>query len=79
MPWDEFADLLSGLNDRTSLVTVARIRTETDPEMVKNLTPEQRRIRSEWQRRRAMRRPEAETQAFLDQMQEGIAQLFGRA
>ena len=40
MGWDEFADLLSGLNDETPLVKVAMIRTETDRERIRAMTPE---------------------------------------
>ena len=77
MGWDEFCDLLSGLNDETPLVKVALIRTETDPERIRAMTPEQRRMRAEWQRRRAGGRTEKETQAFLRQMQDGLARMFG--
>lgn len=77
MSWDEFCDLVAGLNEATPLVRVARIRTETDPEAVKRLTPEQRAMRAEWQRRRALTRPEDETRAFLADMETAMERLFG--
>ena len=46
MSWDEFSDLLSGLNESTPLVRVAQIRTTTDKDVIKEMTPEQRRMRS---------------------------------
>ncbi len=76
MDWDEFADLLSGLNDETPLVKVARIRTESDPQAIKDLTPAQRAMRSEWQRRRAKRRPVKDTDAFLRDIQTVFANMF---
>lgn len=77
MSWDEFADLLSGLNEQTPLVRVAQIRTETDPERIRAMTPEQRAMRSEWQRRRALRRPKAEVEEFLTSMEEALSRSFG--
>ena len=77
MTWDEFSDLVSGLNEQTPLVRVAQIRTETDREALKRLTPGQLAMRSEWQRRRALRRPESETMAFVADMQRSIAGMFG--
>lgn len=77
MSWDEFADLLAGLNNETPLAAVIRIRLENDPERLKAMTPAQRRMRSEWQRVRAGKRPQSETDAFLRQMQEGLARMFG--
>lgn len=77
MTWDEFSDLLSGLNEDTPLVRVAMIRTESDPERIKAMTPEQRAMRAEWRRRRAYKRPESETKAFLDSIQKAFAASFG--
>ena len=48
MPWDEFATLLSGLNEKTALGRFVSIRAEKDPKIIKEFTPEQKRIRSEW-------------------------------
>lgn len=76
MSWDEFSDLLSGLTDDTPLVRVAMIRTATDKETIKQMTPEHRRMRAEWQRRCAMERTAAETDSFLDTMQSVFARLF---
>ena len=77
MSWDEFADLLAGLNEDTPLVRVAMIRTERDPERVRAMTPDQRAMRAEWQRGRAARRPRADTDAFVAQIQAAFAAAFG--
>ena len=76
MGWDEFHDLVAGLNEQTPLVRVAQIRTESDPERIKQLTPEQRAMRTEWQRRRALGKSDEETKAFLDQMADTFSRLF---
>ncbi len=69
MSWDEFADLITGLNEQTPLVRVAMIRTETNPECIKDLRPEQRAMRSEWMRRRAKQRSRQEVDSFLSTIQ----------
>lgn len=48
MEWDEFCNLLAGLNEKTPLVRHVAIRAETDPEIIRKFTPEQKRIRTEW-------------------------------
>ena len=51
MSWDEFCTLLSGLRYDTPLGNIVSIRSETDKEIIKNFTPQQKRIRSEWAKR----------------------------
>lgn len=77
MPWDEFADLLSGLNEQTPLVEVARMRTTNDRERIAQMTPEQRRMRAEWKNRRARRMPKQSIDEFLSMMQAAFAASFG--
>ena len=77
MSWDEFSDLIGGLTEQTSLVRIAQIRTESDPNRLKEFTPEHRAIRNEWQRRRALNKPKEETVAFLSDMEEAFARMFG--
>lgn len=45
---DRFVILLSGIMPDTPLGNIIRIRSETDPEVIKHMTPGQRRIRDEW-------------------------------
>ena len=51
LEWDEFLNLLSGLLPETPLGKVVAIRTEKNPEILKNYTPEQKKIRNEWLRK----------------------------
>lgn len=48
MSFDEFRTLLAGLNGETPLGAVVQIRAEKDSKRIRQFTPEQRRIRSEW-------------------------------
>ena len=52
MTYDEFVSLLSGLKHDTPLGNVVSIRSETDKDILKYFTPEQKRIRSEWLNKR---------------------------
>ena len=51
--WDEFRSLISGLSPDTVLGRVVAIRSETDKEVIKHFTKDQRRIYDEWRMRGA--------------------------
>lgn len=53
MPWSEFLTLLAGLNGETPLGATVRIRAEKDPKILKDFTPEQKRIRAQWRQRQS--------------------------
>ena len=53
MPWDEFCSYLSGIMPDTPLGNIVQIRSEENKDVLKNFTPEQKRIRSEWRSRMA--------------------------
>lgn len=59
MSWDEFCSLLSGLNEKTALGRIVSIRAENDPKIVREFSPEQKRIRSEWGKFLASRQTKA--------------------
>lgn len=77
MGWDEFSDLVAGLNESTPLARVAQVRTESDPEALKKMTPEQRRMRAEWQRSRALARTQEDVTGFVSSMQKAFENMFG--
>lgn len=52
MQWDEFCTLLSGLKADTPLGGIVSIRSEKDKEILKHFTPEQKKIRNDWQKRK---------------------------
>mgnify|MGYP001388089426 CR=1 FL=1 len=55
MTWQEFCSLLSGIMHDTPLGMVVAIRAEKNPKVIMNFTPEQKRIRNEWLRRRSQK------------------------
>ena len=75
MKWDEFKDLLIGIGPETPLGRVVAIRAEDDKEMLKQFTPEQHRIRSNWRERRAERMSEAQMNAELEMIQKAFLAL----
>lgn len=48
MAWQEFAALLGGIMGDTPLGRIVEIRSEKNPEMLKNFSSEQRAIRNRW-------------------------------
>lgn len=75
MRWDEFKALLSGLSPDTPLGRIVAIRAEDDPEIIKNFTPEQRRIRSSWRKHQAGQKTEEDVEQALSQMLEAFKAL----
>lgn len=69
MRWKEFRSLLAGLNPDTPLGRVVQIRAETDPDIIKNFTPGQKKIHDEWQKRMAKEVTQEELNKFLAAMQ----------
>lgn len=77
MSWKEFSALISGLNDKTPLGTIVAIRSEDNPEHLKEFTPEQRRIRSEWRTRRAKEKPQDKVDEFIESMKNIFLSMAG--
>ena len=51
--WDEFRSLLAGIAPETPLGRVVAIRAETDKNVIKNFTRDQKRIYDGWRNRKA--------------------------
>lgn len=51
MKWDEFKALLVGIGPDTPLGRIVSVRAEDDPDILKNFTAEQNRVRNEWRTR----------------------------
>lgn len=51
MSYDEFCTLLSGLKHDTPLGSIVSIRSETDKDIIKHFTPQQKKIRNDWAKR----------------------------
>lgn len=77
MPWDEFLALLGGIMPKTPLGQVVSIRTEQDAEVLKHYTPQQRKMRSDWQKKQAARMSEAEKSRVLAELERTFARAYG--
>lgn len=75
MSWDEFKDLLSGLPPESPLGRIAQIRLEDDKDIIKHFTSSQKKIRSEWRRRKAKEVSETDRAQFLEQMKNTFIQM----
>lgn len=53
MKWGEFSSLLSGISSKTALGNIVRIRSENDPNILKNFTQSEKEIRAKWLKRKA--------------------------
>lgn len=77
MPWDEFCDLMSGLDAETPLGRIIGIRLETDEDVLKSYTPDMNRIRNEWKGRQAKQMSQEQVDSFLGSMEKVFAQMAG--
>lgn len=75
----DWAKLVGGLMDDTPLLRTVEIRRETDRDVIRKMTPDQLRIRSEWRAYQASHRT-MDTQDTAErqrQLQAMIAAMFG--
>ncbi len=77
MKWREFAAYMSGLDGKTPLGRIISIRAEDDREVLKQFTPEQRRIRSEWRRKKAKKMSAKDTETAIETFKRMFIQLAG--
>lgn len=81
LSWEDWAKLVGGLMDDTPLGRVVSVRSESDPEVVRKMTPWQHRIRSEWSAHQAKKMaanysPD-ELRSEMQSLERMIAQAFG--
>lgn len=77
MPWDEFKDYLSGISPETPLGRIVYIRAEENPDILKNFTKEQHRIRNEWRLQRAVQVPKKEMEQILEEFKQAFISMAG--
>ncbi|MCQ4638448.1 bacteriophage Gp15 family protein [Anaerovorax odorimutans] len=77
MKWDEFKDLVSGLNDKTPLGNIVAIRSESDKDVLKSFNRHQHRIRNEWRKRQAGELTQDQMKQLLDGLKQGFIELAG--
>lgn len=77
--WDEFRSLLAGISPDTPLGRIVAIRSETDKDVIKHFTREQKRIYDEW-RNRKVENIRQDPKTYKEQMvhlEQMMAQLCG--
>lgn len=79
MPWSEFTNLVSGLLPETPLGAIVKIRSEDDPNVLKQFNSDQRAIRNKWRDRQALKQldnPEVLKQS-MDSLSAMLKNMFG--
>ncbi len=79
MPWGEFKQLLSGIAPDTPLGRIVSIRSETDNEILKHFTKEEKRIRNEWLRKQAKQVSENDMRQILEGFKQAFISMAGGA
>lgn len=77
MKWDEFKDMLVGIAPDTALGRIVAIRAETDKEVLKHFSKDQRRIRYEWMQRRAKAVNPEDMEAILNGFKQNFIFMAG--
>lgn len=77
MPWHEFKALLCGIGPDTALGRIVSIRLEDDKEVIKDFTPEQKKIRNEWRRKFAKTKTDKECNDFLETIKQAFIDMAG--
>lgn len=80
LKYSDWAKMVNGLMDDTPLGRIVGLRTETDPDILKKFTPEQRAVRQDWARfklSRTLQRPEADLRQQFALLEQAMAKMFG--
>lgn len=77
MSWKEFSVLVSGLGKDTPLANIIAIRSETDGEVIKKMTREQKAIRTEWHRRLFDKKTKEEQDREVQEVIQGLLTMVG--
>jgi hypothetical protein len=81
MPWSEFINLVTGLLPETPLGAIVKIRSENDPQMLKQFNADQLAIRSKWRDRQAFQQlddPKVLKQS-MDNLSAMLKSMFGES
>lgn len=70
MKWDEFCSLVSGLSAESPLGRIVQIRSETDRKVIRKFNSHQRKIHSDWQKRKVKNVSIAERDRFVEAMRQ---------
>lgn len=75
--WDEFRSLLGGIAPETALGRVVAIRSETDKNVIKHFTKDQKRIYDAWRNRQAKTMAPQTFEQQMAALEQAMAALCG--
>ena len=75
MNWREFSYLIEGLSGDTPLGRIVSIRAECNPDVLKEFTPSQKRIRNEYRRKQALRKSDKEVENAIEGFKRAFIQM----
>lgn len=78
MKWGELSSYISGLMHDTPLGNVVSIRSETDTEIIKKMTPEQKEIRNKWRNEQANKISKEEMKQILEGFKKSLISFVGK-
>lgn len=77
MKWGELSSYISGIMQDTPLGNIVGIRSETDKEVIKQMTPAQKEIRRQWRNEQAGKISEDEMKQILEGMKKSLISIAG--
>ena len=77
MHWSEFRALLSGLSAESALRRIVEIRAETDRDRMKHWTKSMKAENIRWKMKRAHRKTQDDTNAFLNEIKTALISRAG--
>lgn len=75
--WDEFKSLVAGIAPDTVLGRIVAIRSETDKDIIKHFTADQKRIYDEWHNRQAAQMNQQTYDQQMEYLERQMAWLCG--
>lgn len=75
MSWREFSYLINGLSGETPLGRIISIRAESDPEVLKEFTADEKKIRAEYAQKIAKKRSEKDVDNVLDNLKNAFMRM----
>ena len=77
MSFREFCYLLTGIGPDTPLGRIVSIRAEDNPETLKQFTKDQKRIRNEYRRKQALKKPKSEVDNAIETFKQAFTRMAG--
>lgn len=77
MKWGELSSYISGIMQDTPLGNIVGIRSETDKEVIKQMTSAQKEIRRQWRNEQAGKISEDEMKQILEGMKKSLISIAG--